>query len=190
MKSLKSNLIIAAALLFLLGCATGPKISNETNPEIDFSPYQSFSLLPLPTSLPGADPGTILRNGKAAQDGIRAALEIKGYTETDLENADFVINLKGSVVPKVKVTDWGMGMGYGSYGRHGAGGRGYSYSSMGTNVDIDNYEEGTFILEVFDVETKNLAWVGWAVGRKRSEPMPHDELKLLIAKMFESFPGR
>jgi len=188
MKRSLSILASVAGIFLLSGCATSSKISNELNPEFDFTTLHSFALMPLPTNIPGADPGTILRYGKTAQEGLKAALESKGYREVDANEADFAVNLKATIVPKIEVTDWGFD--YGHYGRRGYWGARYPYGSMGGNVDVDSYKEGTLIIEIFDTKSKELAWVSWATGRKKSKPMEHEELKTLIGEILESFPQK
>ncbi|MBK1880680.1 DUF4136 domain-containing protein [Pelagicoccus mobilis] len=178
--------LLLLALGLLTGCQTGPKISDELNPDTDFSAFQSFALLPLPKDIPGADPGAILRYGKAAQDGLRDALTGKGYTEAELAQADIAVHLKASLVPKIEITDWGYDYGY--YGRRGYWGRGYPYS-MGRDIDVDSYDEGTIVIELFDNKTKQLVWVGWATGRKKSKPMEQADLKALIAEIITTLPG-
>ncbi len=180
-KTLSPNIVSLIAILLFASCTTGPKISNEINPEVDLNSLNSFALLPL--SLPGADSSAIIRYGKAAQDGLKNALTAKGYSESDLANADFTVNLKATVVAKVDVTNWGYD--YGHYGRQGSWGSG----NMGT-IDVDNYEDGTLIIEIFETESKQLAWVGWAKGRKKSKGMTRKELRDLIATVLESFPTK
>lgn len=188
MKPTTGTSFLLTLIVLLAGCSTGPRISNELNPDADLSALSSFALLPLPTQIPGADPGAILRYGKTAQEGLEDALTAKGYTLSEIANADFAVNIKATLVPKVEVTDWGFDYGY--YGRRGYWGRGYPYGSMGSNIDIDSYEEGTLIIELFETKSKQLVWVGWATGRKKSKPMEHEELKLLISNILESFPSK
>ncbi len=149
--------------------------------------------MPLPQGSMGKNPGVILKYGQTAQDGVREALFSKGYTETAIETADFVVNIKANSVPKVKITDMGYNYGaYGSWGRRGYpyGYGGYNSMSMGMNsgVHVDNYEEGTLILEIYEAESKELLWVGWATDRKSKKGIGHGELKLLIRDIMVSFP--
>lgn len=188
LSKISSSLLIAFLLLSLHGCATGPKIQNELNPEVQIQDFSTFALLPLPQRIPGASPGTILRYGKTAQDAVKESLTAKGYTEASIEEADFSINIKATIVPKVNVTNWGFDYGY--YSRPGYRGGFYPYGSMGSSVDVDSYEEGTLILEAFDSKTKALAWVGWASSRKSSKPMEHEALKLLIDSILATYPSK
>ncbi len=182
-KTLRASVVSLVSILILASCMTGPKISNHINPDVDLGSLNSFALLPLPTSIPGGEPSAIIRYGRAAQDGLKNALTAKGYSESDLVDADFAVNIKATVVPKVHVTE--MGYDYGRYGRLGS----WGYDNSST-VNVDNYEEGTLIIEVFETESKQLAWVGWAKGRKKNKAMTRQELRDLIATVLESFPTK
>ncbi len=155
------------------------------DPSVDIQGYETFAISPLPDSIPGGDPGMMLRYGHVIEKGIRLALIAKGYTEAaSVEEADFAVNMKGHYVPKTKITDYGMGgMGYSRRGYWG----GYSYP-YGGGIDVDNYEEGTLILEIFDGKTKELAWVGWGVGRKKSKPSEDEAVYSTLEKILTSFP--
>ncbi|HSH10039.1 MAG TPA: DUF4136 domain-containing protein [Oceanipulchritudo sp.] len=157
----KLSLLLSSALLLLVGCESTPKISSEFNPETDFSAYKTYALMPLPTSIPGADPGMVLRTGQIVKDAVRAGLNSKGYIEVPMEEADFAVNMTGKVVPKVDVTD----MGYTAMPSRGWYGY-YTPYTYSRGVDVDQYEEGTVILEVYDSKNKEMVWVGWGVARR------------------------
>ncbi|MBL4575599.1 MAG: DUF4136 domain-containing protein [Opitutaceae bacterium] len=179
-KSLRLSILPLVATLLFAGCSTGPTISNTGNPDVNISSLDTFALLPLPSSVPGGDPASIIRYGKTAQDSLRSNFTTKGYSEVALEDADFTVNIKATVIPKVNVTDWGYG--YSHYGRHGSWGA--------SNVSVDSYDEGTLIIEVFDNVSKQLAWVGSAKGRTKRKGMTLEELTILISNVLESFPTK
>lgn len=181
--------LITISLLFAFAaCSTTPKVKHETNPDVSTIDYATFALLPLPDSIPGADPGTLLRYGKTAINSLRTTLIAKGYTEESLVEADFAVVVKAQIVPKVDVSDYGLDYGayYGRYGR-----RGMPYATMGTSsVDVDSYDEGTLIIEIYDTETKELAWVGWTSSRIRSKKMTDEQLQALISQVLVAFPSK
>lgn len=180
------TLTLLASMAFLFGCQTGPKISSEFNPEADFSNLSKYVLLPLPTDIPGGDPGMILRTGKMVEKATADALSAKGFERVDFENADqadFTVKLTGKVVPKLDVAD----MGYqprpvlGWYGF-------YQPFYYEREVYLDQYEEGTLIIEIYDTATKELNWVGWGVARKRSEAPEESEIRAAVTSILADFP--
>jgi len=168
MKNLRllSLLALGSLALFHAGCATKPPaVNTEFDPQGDFTAAKTFAILPLPKDIPGADPGLAIRVNDTVEMTIRNAMTAKGYTEVDQSEADIAILMHGRLVPKTDVTDWGFTPYYGAYGWN-RGYRGY-YGGMygGSNVTVDQYNEGTMIAEVYDVDSKSMIWVGWITGR-------------------------
>jgi hypothetical protein len=157
---------------------------SEFNEDVDFSGYKKFAILPLPTSIPGADPGIVLRTGKFVEDSTVRTLTQFGYEQVPLEEADFAVNLTGKVVPKTDVTDWG----YTYPPRRGWYGYYTPYYYGGSNVTVDQYEEGTLIIEIYDAKTKEMAWVGWGVGRRKSGGPDYEALDAVVTSILMNFP--
>ena len=144
--------LIAIMAFGVLGCATKPpQVNTEFDSKADFAGARTFAILPLPKTIPGADPGLAMRVSGSVESTVRAAMTAKGYMEVDKSEADIAILIHGKLVPKTDVTDWGFTPTYGAYGWN-RGYRGYyGGMSMGSNVSVDQYDEGTLIGEVYDV---------------------------------------
>ena len=184
MKKVTIVTLLTLSLAFLFGCESVPKIQSEYNESVDFSSYNTFAVLPLPNSIPGADPGMVLRTGKFVEAEVVANLVAAGYNQVPVEEADFAVNITGKVVPKTDVTDWGY-MHFPTRGWYG----GYSpYYYTGSNVTVDQYEEGTLILEIYDSKSKEMAWVGWGVGRRSSSGPDLEKLSAVIDSILAEFP--
>ncbi len=166
-----SLVAVAAGSLALVGCAIKPPVVNtEFDSQADFIGAKTFTILPLPNDIPGADPGLALRVSGDVMNTIRTAMTAKGYTEAaDKAAADIAVLVHGKLVPKTDVTDWGFTPSFGAYGWN-RGYRGY-YGGMytGSNVTVDQYDEGTLIAEVYDVESQSMIWVGWVSGRANTQ---------------------
>jgi hypothetical protein len=176
--------LLSISLAFLFGCESTPKIQSEYNEDVDFSAYSTFAVLPLPKSIPGADPGIVLRTGKFVESSVVETLTQFGYKQVPVEEADFAVNLTGKIVPKTDITDWGY-MNYPTRGWYG----GYSpYYATGSNVTVDQYDEGTLIIEIYDAKSKEMAWVGWGVGRRKSGGPDLDRLDALVSSILLDFP--
>ena len=151
-------------LFLFLGCKTVPEYNFESDPEVDFSAYKTFALMPLPSKIPGADPDLILRIGDVVKSTLENELKSKGYKQVYIDNADFTVNISGKVVPKVDVEDFGY-MPYHTYPSAGRWGYHHPYTSGYRDIYVDEYKEGTLIIEIYDASTKKLAWVGWTSTR-------------------------
>ena len=170
LRQVSRNLIaLAVTATLFTACSSAPKIGFEANKEADLSKLKTYALLPLPNKIPGSDPGAGLRYAQPVQQEVKAGMAALGYTEVPVDAADVVLNIRGSVVPKVDVTNYGYS--YAGYGRWGGMYGGYP---MG-GTSVYQYDEGTLTIEAFDRATKQLVWVGWGTGEMASKP---DEAKL------------
>lgn len=173
------GLVFVMATVLVTGCQTSPRIFTEHDPEMDFAGYNKYTILPLPDTVPGGEPGLMLRLREPAVTSIREAMKEQGFTEVEQENADFAVHLRGEINPKVKVTNWGY--------------RGYSVDQWGrvspyNHVEVDQYNEGALILEIYDVNSKELAWVGWIKGRSRSTDVNIEKFQEDVKAILRTFP--
>lgn len=178
-----SSFVCAVFALLLAGCATAPKVRFEGKAGADYSAYRTFALLPLSSTGPASDPGLMLRIGEPARRALARALTSKGLTETNRENADVVVNLRGESIPRVEVTDWGY--------RTAPFYHGYWGSHYGPpiyhDVDVRSFEERTLSVEVFDNRTKDLVWVGWTKSRGYGQLTP-ERVQDSIVRILAQFP--
>lgn len=159
-------ILLGAISLASLGCQSGPVIGSESNRDVDLTGFRTYALLPLPERIENADPGVMLRIAKPIEEEIHAAMFRLGYRRSPEKEADVILGVRGKVVPRVDVTDWG-------YSYHGYGHWGSYYGPSG--VSVHEYQEGTLSIEAFPRASKTLAWVGWAKDRVEEEG---DELRL------------
>ena len=154
----KSRPLVTVALalaLLLPACSSTPRIHTQGNAGVDYSKFKTFALMPLPTTVPVSDPGLMMRISDPARQAVKEALAAKGITETDRTNADISVNLRGKMIPKVEMADWGYNSGpvYGRWGTY--------YGTAGfRDIDTRTYEDRTLYIEIYDNKSKNLVWVG------------------------------
>jgi hypothetical protein len=70
-------------------------------------------------------------------------------------------------------------------------GRGYGYGGWygGSDVRVNQYTQGTLTIQLFDRESKNAVWVGWASKRlSDSDSRKEGLLAEVINKILEPFP--
>lgn len=187
LSSVASLFVLGLVLVGLSGCQSAPKVNSEFDSSADFTSARTFALRPLPNSIPGVDPGLVLRVGPAATSAARASMSAKGFTEaSDVAKADLAVLIHGKSVPKTDVTEWGFTPYY------AAGWRGsYAYGMYGgSSVTVDQYDEGTLIVEVYDVKTRKMIWVGWMTAR--SSGRTEDQAAKVgnaVSEILAGFPG-
>lgn len=173
--------LFTATAVALAGCSTTPKVQTEARASGDLSNFKTFALLPLPTSVPGADPGLMSR---VAEPARRAAIEgftAKGLREVELAQADLAVNLRGEALPKVEATE----LGYTTFPTSHIA---YRVPVPGAGSTVRNYEERKLVVEVFDNRTKSLAWVG-SIQRESQGPVAIEILQESIRAVIAKFPS-
>lgn len=185
---ISTAVVILGCLFFVSGCQTTPKYNFESDPEVDFAAYKTFAMMPLPSKIPGAEPGLILRIGDVVKSTLEDELKGKGYKQVDIDSADFTVNVTGEIVPKVDVTDFGY-MPYHTYPSARRWGYHHPYTTGYRDIYVDEYEEGTLIIAIYEAKTKKLAWVGWTTGR-RDPRGPDPELAAKVVRgVIAAFPA-
>ncbi len=177
----------AAALALLTGCATKPMMAFELSPDVDTSEFKTFALMPLPERVKGARLDALQRYGAAAEDAMRESLIAHGYTEAPFTEADFAINLKAAVTPKLNVSQWGYTTGnYAGSGYWGAS----SYYEVVADVDVTANDHAIVVLEIYENKEKTLAWCAWMVDKTKKNRIPVEEFKDLLKGMLATFPAK
>ncbi|WP_202839317.1 DUF4136 domain-containing protein [Luteimonas saliphila] len=176
-----------AAALLLAGCATGPRITTEADPEADFARYRSFGFYsPLAIEKEGYSSAASERMKAAA----RAQMESRGYVFTT-ERPDLWLNINAYTQQRTDVSSMPT-VDYAYY---------YSYRARGYYVvpywrdrtDVYRYTEGTLNIDLVDAARNRLVWEGIAVGRvsREKDPAKRDaRIDSTMAEIFAQYPYR
>ena len=118
------------------------------------------------------------------QSAVADQLARKGLTRSD-DNPDLWVAVHARLSKQTQITSYnsGWGYGWGWYG-HGAGG-GVSTAT------VQEIPVGTLIVDLADVNRKELVWRGTASDTLNPERSPQEKEKALneaLAKMFEKYP--
>jgi hypothetical protein len=179
-------LFLLIAAVFLHGCASGPDIRTDHDPNVDFSQYKTYNFFdPLGIDNPGYSTiyGSIFKNALSRE------MEARGYVKSD--DPDLLLNVSARLQDKTKVRTYNDPVPYYGYrrGYDGAWG-GYGYN---TTTHVDQYTEGTVNVDMVDASAKQMVWEGVAVGRLREDRTNAEVTEAInsaVAAMFESYPFR
>ena len=180
--------LLAALLLALLAaCATGPRLSSDSDPRADFSAYRTFAFY---------SPLAIEREGYASlvsgrmKAAARAEMEARGYRYSE-EDPDLWLNINAYMQRRTDVStipdvDYAY---YYSY-RH----RGYvAVPYWHDRTTVHRYTEGTMNIDLVDAERNALVWEGIAVGRvtRNQDAAARDAaIDATIRDIFAAYPHR
>ncbi len=191
----RAAIALLAALLFA-GCASGPpKPMVDFNQSYDFSGVRTIAFYKHSGEVIGENPMQISDIQRERADlALRQALEKRGYRFVDdASQADLLLSWHLATETKTDVRTYetpayGPYYGYGPYNRYSR----YScWSCMPTQteVSVQNYTEGTFIVDLIDPELDKSVWRGVIQSRLKKDT-GKDQAKLNAAAdaIFAPFP--
>lgn len=182
---------LAVVSLGLVGCASGPTIYSNQNPQIDFTSYRTYSYVEqMGTDVPGGPAVLLTQFLKTAVD---REMVTHGYTLGDA-NSDLLINFNLETQEKIqsRTVPSGptVGVGYGYYGYRG----GYygTWGGYSETTEISQYTEGTLNIDIVDNERDELVWEGVVIGRIREEAMRNLEASVdaIVPQIMADYPYR
>ena len=178
-----SRLLLIAIPLFMWGCASGPAISVNQDPEADFTAYATYQY----ASDLGTDRGgysTLIT--RYFKDAIDREMQARGY-QPEESGADLIVNFNARVEDRTDVVSRPVPS-YGYYGyRYGLYGAWPMYAN---DVSTVHYQVGTANVDIVDVDSRQLIWEGVAVGRlgNRIKEDPAGAISDTIAEIFTRYP--
>jgi hypothetical protein len=179
-KVLLARLAFAAGIILWSACAT-LKVTSDYDKAVNFQQYKTFRMVQL-----DQQHQTISQlNQQRIINGIRSEMSRKGFQESaspDLEvNAIIILKDKKSVTANTNY------YGYGGYYRPYAWGGGMASGT--TTYSVQEYKDGSLIIDIVDSKTQKLVWEG--IGNKEiDKPLkdPDKEVPEIIASIMASFP--
>ncbi|NUM76961.1 DUF4136 domain-containing protein [candidate division KSB1 bacterium] len=173
------RLLTFCALALVTGCST-VTIKHDFDGDANFAALKTYSWMAAPTNATGSVQAALQRNSlldKRIKESADRQFTAKGYTK-DANKPDFLVLYHLGAEDKINVTDWGYG--YGRYGRWYGGG-----------VEVNQYKEGTLILDVVEAKSKELMWRGLAMATLDSHASMEARKKRLdevMVKILAEFP--
>lgn len=182
--ALRLALLLLVALL--AGCATGPRITTDTDPSADFAGYRTFAFYaPLAVETKGYSTPSSQRMKSAA----RREMEARGYV-FDEARPDLLVNINAYINERQDIISTPQ-LQHRMYYNY----RYNSYVSTAfwvDRTDVYNYSEGTLNIDLVDAARKQLVWEGVAVGRMaNTKPAARNtRIDSTIAEIFAQYPHR
>ena len=174
------------SLLLLAGCATGPRISSDSDPQADFASYRTYGFY---SPLAVEPKGYSTPSSNVMKAAVRREMEARGYVYDEaapdlLVNINAYVNERQDVVsmPEVNYTY------YYSYRANAY----FAVPFWSERTSVSRYREGTLNVDLVDARAKRLAWEGVAVGRvARLKPGEREQrINATIAENFAAYPHR
>jgi hypothetical protein len=161
-------LVILVPLLLAAACGASNAVVNH-----DSDPTASFTSLRGYRWLPQGEGGFLDARVRSA---INTQLVGKGYDPQPRVPPDFFVTYHVVARDRVEVRDWG-----------------YTRGRFGRSASVQQYTEGTLIVDIVDARTMRLVWRGTARGELDPDAPAGDRerrLKDAVARLLAPFPSR
>ena len=179
--SLSRRLTAAVLVAFSLACAS-TRVTHDYDVNADFSSYATFAWMPQPQEMRGdarIDNPLIAERVRSA---IERTLTSRGYRLTSETTPDFFVGYFLSLEQKLDVYTIDRYYGAGPYRRWGAG---------GFETHVNQYEEGTLVIDIVDAEAGRLVWRGSGSRRISKSPTPQkttERVNEVVEAILARFP--
>jgi Domain of unknown function (DUF4136) len=169
--------LLTAALLALAACGA-THVASDYDRTAPFSTFHSFTLVVRPH--PGAHNPIVEQR---TYDAIRAALTSKGFAYVaDPGRADFAVDFTIGARDRLDVRSYPAAH----------GGPWHHADWWGSEVDVRQYQEGTFAIDVFDVRSRRPVWHGLGKKELSQSDLEHSEtvIREAVAAVLARFPPK
>jgi hypothetical protein len=176
--------IITIALVFSFIFSYAQKVTGDFNKTTDFTKYKTYYFLDWQD-----DTENVMTefDEKRLRDAIETEMRERQYEKVE-SGGDMALSVYVVVSEKTSVsayTNYYGGTGY-RYGRYGRGwGNGYA----STSYSESDYLQGTLVLDLIDILSKDLIWQGVATGTiKSSSEKRKKSIPKTVSKLMKKFP--
>ena len=156
-ESLLRIVAIAACVIMLAGCSSTPKSYFSSDPNTDFTLYESYGFF---ENLSSDHKRYESMESNFLKVAVAQELDLRGMTYSD--SPDILVNFYIHTKEKIKtrsVPTSGAYYGYRDPFYDPWGGYG------GYETRVDQYTEGTLNIDIVDAASKKLVWEGYMSGR-------------------------
>lgn len=180
-------LFAAAFAVVTLSSCSSIQVSQDYQPGADFSQFKSYQWLPANLQTKPTQ-ATFEKQNPLIAERINSAIvndfKQKGFRFVE-NGADAYVSYHIKVSTKIRSRPVTTTVGVGTY---------WNYGSIGiqSSPEIQQYEEGTLIVDVLDKDNK-LMWRGTSTTYVEQHSDPQDTTKLVnevVAKLLEQYPPK
>jgi hypothetical protein len=173
MKILK--LLFLLCLVMLTSCSS-VKVVSDYDTKVDFTSYKTFAFYKK-----GIDKASVSDlDKKRIMRAVEAELVAKGFSKS--VNPDILVSIFTKSREQVNVSDNNVGIGWGW---------GYNPWFYGrTNININQYTEGTLFIDFIDKKTNELIWQGIGSGAMKMSNIEKKEERIneFVYKIISTYP--
>jgi hypothetical protein len=169
-------------VLIFTGCISPTTVDYDRAAIAEFPHYQCFVIDSRETRANYQDVVLSPIVDRRIEQAIGRTLRAKGMRD-GCAQPDFRVTFNTVTKTKTEVND--LGVGPTPFRRHPY----FGYAGYST-LDIDQYEQGTFIIDIIDQESKQLVWRGAYIKRLGWSAPGDEEVQKIVSDILAAFPPR
>ena len=173
--------ILLLPLLLVLASCSSLKVTHDYDSQADFTKYKTFAFSEDAMKLPVGD-----LNRDRILKAVETEMTAKGFTKSDAPDVLIDIHVKAEEKEDATATTTGSGYRGGYYGRYGYGG-GFST----TQINYNEYIEGTLFVNMVDKGTEKIVWQGRAtktIDEDVSAQKREQNINYAVKQIFIKYP--
>jgi hypothetical protein len=170
-------------LLCFSGCESALKVTSDYDKSVDFQQYKTFTIHQISDE---SKKSVSSLNEERIYNAIRREMTKRNFQESP--NGELLVHTAAIFKDKQSVTANTNYYGYGGYYRPYGWGGGMGASGY-TTYNVQDYKDGSLIIDIVDAKSQKLVWEG--VGNKEIDKPAKDVEKALneaIASILADFP--
>jgi hypothetical protein len=174
---------LAAAVLVVAACASGPEVRADYDRAADFGKYRTYGFVSQTAPSPIGRPEFRSLALQAIQSAAAREMESRGYRPSP--TPDLLLDFNGKLEERIDIESTpGHGAGFGYGGWYGAPWGG------GQDVRTRHYKVGTLVMDIVDREKRQSVYQGGVEGivTKQMLKDPRASLTDAVARVFQGFP--
>ncbi|AFU99397.1 DUF4136 domain-containing protein [Simiduia agarivorans] len=183
-----ATLLVAAAMFAVAGCSSLPKADSDWNQDFDFSKVHTYNFIDR-SKLRDMTPLTddITRN--RIENAVDKSMKLKQFTlEADKAKADLLVSYHVTTKDKQDIRTYNVGVNscWNCWGRGPGMGMGY-----GTDVRVNEYTEGTLIIDMIDTKSNESVWRGTLsakISNLKTQQERIDAINYAVTTILAQFP--
>lgn len=179
----KSSLFITslAFALVAFSCSPALKVTSDYDKSASFAQYKTFGIdtMRISQSISQLNENRIV-------NAVKSEMLKKGFTEN--ATPDLLVHISAIFEKQKSVTSTTDYYGYGGFYRPYMWGGGMGATGY-TTYNVQNYTDGSLIIDIADAKTKNLLWEG--IGNKEIDKPAKDPdaaISEAVSKILANFP--
>lgn len=170
-----------AAVFVISSCEPQLKVTSDYDKSANFTQYKTFGVdtLHVSSSVSQINQNRII-------NALKDEMKKKGFTEN--ANPDLLVHVSAILKDKQSVSASTNYYGYGGYYRPYGWGGGMGATGY-TTYSVDEYKEGSLIIDLVDSKSKTLVWEG--IGNKEIDKPskdPEAAIRDAIGKILANYP--